>query len=97
MSATSHTPGPWKATGNGIHHGTACVAITHMEPREQRQADARLIAAAPEMLAALKMLQDGGLFQTLLDLERSAIEDGEAEIARPAVQAALDAIAKATA
>jgi len=48
------TPGPWVASGNGVHFGTQCVATTHMEPREQRQADASLIAAAPDLLDACK-------------------------------------------
>jgi hypothetical protein len=52
-----HTPGPWVASGNGVHFGTECVATTHMEPREQRQADARLIAAAPDLLEALRDLE----------------------------------------
>jgi hypothetical protein len=42
---TKHTPGLVEATGNGIHSGARCVALTYMEPREQRQADARRIAA----------------------------------------------------
>jgi hypothetical protein len=55
MSA-QHTPGPWVATGNGIHAGTRCVATTHFEPWEQRATDARLIAAAPELLAVAELL-----------------------------------------
>lgn len=61
MTATSHTPGPWNATANGVHRGTACVALTHMEPREQRLADAKLIAAAPEMAEILReLIQEHG-------------------------------------
>lgn len=54
---SEHTPGQWTASGNGIHVGTRCVATTHMEPREQRTADAKLIAAAPDMLEALRALR----------------------------------------
>ena len=48
------TPGPWEASGNGIHkrlspHYTTCIAITSQAPREQRVSVARLIAAAPEI------------------------------------------------
>lgn len=50
-----HSSGPWKATGNGVHTGIHCVATTHAEPREQRQIDARLIAAAPDMLRLLRV------------------------------------------
>lgn len=40
-----HTQGRAESTGNGIHIGMRCLATTHMEPPEQRQADARRIAA----------------------------------------------------
>ena len=55
-----HSPGPWKATGNGVHTGIHCVATTHAEPREQRQIDARLIAAAPTMLQLLRQISTPG-------------------------------------
>lgn len=55
---TQHTPGPWIADGNGIHKGTRCVATTHTEPKEQRDADAHLIAAAPDLLEALRELRE---------------------------------------
>ena len=40
------TTGSFAATGNGVHVRTRCVATTHMEPHEQRHADAVLIADA---------------------------------------------------
>lgn len=48
---TKHTPGPWVAHSNGVHKGTSCVAITH---GDNTHANARLIAAAPSLLAALE-------------------------------------------
>jgi hypothetical protein len=45
MTNTTHTHGRIEATSNGLHSGMYCVALTHMEPREQRVADARRIAA----------------------------------------------------
>jgi len=64
---SKHTPGPWEAFANG---NTRIGAVTHIHgPQHYRSgycvafvqnhgdrhdADARLIAAAPEMLAALK-------------------------------------------
>jgi hypothetical protein len=48
------TEGMWVASGNGVHVGIRCVAITYMEPKEQRNADARIIAAAPELVEALQ-------------------------------------------
>jgi hypothetical protein len=53
---TKHTPGPWEATGNVVHRGIQTVALVYSTPREQCEADARLIAAAPDLLAALKEL-----------------------------------------
>ena len=60
-----HTPGPWKAhtLPNGSHHiiadhWNASIATT-MYPdsgSEGREANARLIAAAPDLLAALKAI-----------------------------------------
>jgi hypothetical protein len=53
-----HTPGPWEIQdGQYIHavavKGSPCIA-TSPQPHEWREADARLIAAAPEMLNNLK-------------------------------------------
>lgn len=56
MSEYKYTPGPWEASGNGVHkfqskHYGACVAVTH---GDQRHANAKLIAAAPDLLDACK-------------------------------------------
>jgi hypothetical protein len=60
MSETTHTPGPWR-TGRKVfrtiyceEHGTEGRLIGVMDRRE----DATLVAAAPEMLAALAALCD---------------------------------------
>lgn len=50
--------------------------------------------AAPDMLAALKRLEDEGLLQALFDLDSSR-EDGEEPIAAKAVEQARAAIARA--
>jgi hypothetical protein len=71
MGATSHTPGPWIDLDNGF--GTAraihaeksgpALAFVHsysglITPRaEERDANARLIAAAPDLLEALYRLK----------------------------------------
>jgi len=57
----THTPGPWTATG---HDGKQCVIIEctwgsvakvlPVGAQDQETANAQLIAAAPELLAALK-------------------------------------------
>lgn len=57
MSATQHTPGPWlkAATGN-VLDGRGCKVCT-VEPlpgmdNREKETNARLIAAAPDLLAA---------------------------------------------
>ena len=68
---TQHTPGPWHTERNSIHAGSiTCVhgcrnldwieiwAEVRAEGCETREADAQLICAAPDMLAALKELRD---------------------------------------
>jgi hypothetical protein len=62
MSETKHTPGPWKASydryerkhsfvGDGMWFGKISWTVTS----DRNEADARLIAAAPELLEALKL------------------------------------------
>lgn len=59
-----HTPGPWKLSGANTVHGADCVVAfvgtADEEVRrfsgERQSADARLIAAAPDLLAALEEL-----------------------------------------
>ncbi len=57
---TKHTPGPWSLSGANTVHGPDCivafVGTADEEVRrfsgERQSADARLIAAAPDLLAA---------------------------------------------
>lgn len=49
-----HTPGPWHV--DGIHVGSEAYIVARVEafePRAEREANARLIAAAPELLAVV--------------------------------------------
>lgn len=52
----SHTPGQWTATPTGsiIEDGYFEIALVHGEKRDEK---ARLIAAAPDLLAALEYVQ----------------------------------------
>jgi len=87
MSA-KHTPGPWELIGK---QGTAVWAgdkIIAQMPRaridhRQSRIDARLIAAAPELLEALRRIVD------CFEIESGMVTDGH-------IQAACAAIAKAT-
>lgn len=56
----SHTPGPWEARGLTIWEpGKVALSIaTATQHQPSARANAQLIAAAPEMLAALKGLVD---------------------------------------
>lgn len=60
MSAHKHTPGPWCVEGVGIRAlvraGTSgvIVAVRHRLSAQENEANARLIAAAPELLEALE-------------------------------------------
>ena len=59
---TQPTPGPWRLNGQRVEYGPYvagdgfCVATIHRDPPEAYD-NARLIAAAPELLAALVAVQ----------------------------------------
>lgn len=68
MSDTKHTPGPWVSHWSKYRDGEFIVQTEHASrrvlasfdcdgdgPDEQSMADARLIAAAPDLLAVLKV------------------------------------------
>ena len=56
MTEAEHTPGPWKAKGGLILHGNGKSTIVDpMMPTNERYANARFIAAAPDMEKALEM------------------------------------------
>lgn len=55
METMSHTPGPWEVCIRYEPNDWPVYAINgQMESHEEEQANARLIAAAPDLLAALK-------------------------------------------
>lgn len=91
--STKFTPGPWIADGHRIHtaHGYV-VAVLPNENRdadsETTAADADLIAAAPEMLAALQSIAEYW--------NRDHNETAMADACWHAIETALVAIAKAT-
>jgi hypothetical protein len=59
---STHTPGPWRTTGVNVRAGDAliCYAMNHHAnaetPESEKLANARLIAAAPDLLLALERL-----------------------------------------
>lgn len=54
------TPGPWIQDRDAVVAGNDCVALcdTNLRDSAEHHANARLIAAAPDMLAAIKRLID---------------------------------------
>ena len=57
-ASTEHTPGPWVAMGRYVFAGKDCIGIcdTDNAPPARMEANARVMAAAPDLLAALKDL-----------------------------------------
>lgn len=75
-----HSPGPWRVSVDGIYVEDAeGNDIACMSDRAEYDVDARLIAAAPEMLALLRQLKQSGLIVTWRPLhDLLARLDGEA-------------------
>lgn len=85
QAKAAHTPGPWNAIGGNVWDSRAIVATGSWEHRSEseREANARLIAAAPEMLAALRLILASG------PLANGMRDDGAMDQAREAVAKAL--------
>lgn len=63
---TTHTPGPWSVIGTNVSGQSLTVAETYLDEfvsRKTAEANARLIAAAPELLEAAKAMLDPLLVQ----------------------------------
>lgn len=95
MPNTEHTPGPWRAVTATVREdasGLPCRAIVGADgafvalldkidsPNKHGAEDARLIAAAPDLLAALVECED-----LLAELADGGAENPELEIARAAI------------
>jgi hypothetical protein len=95
---TNHTPGPWEwdaEPGHGVWVNAEDIGICRLDfdsalTDAQYKANARLIAAAPDLLAALdELLRFAEPLGTITAM------DGQ-EIALPCIVRAREAIAKAT-
>lgn len=97
---STHTPGPWEAHGKQIigedyvaevhdHSNPNCApqyADTNARLRARHEANARLIAAAPELLAVartVKLWCEKGIIKTVAPYEGN--ESGLLEMARAAI------------
>ena len=86
MSDNSFTPGPWTTDSHGdISSGSEPIAYPYMLAHGHGPANARLIAAAPALLAALELI-----------VRDAAEGNSQAYIRLEALTAARAAIAQAT-
>ena len=97
MSTAKHAPGPWNAfnaswsetfiTAPGFDHGICCLDINHATEESQdadeaqMAANARLIAAAPELLEALQFVMSahGEQLTTAFEQAQAAIAKATGE------------------
>jgi len=90
---SNHTPGPWRAEGGAIKavsHGrtfTIATVAKKLFTEEGRYDNARLMAAAPDLLEALKICLDASRPNAFI--EREALER-----IHQAAQNAIDAVMK---
>ena len=77
---TKHTPGPWHVPkdipGPDKWMVADCCGIIRRSTDEEK-ANAHLIAAAPDMLAALKQIMEEGITGPSCDAARAAIAKAE--------------------
>jgi len=80
---SEHTPGPWAYQNDAITSAYGDIARVHFQSSRDRRGwdDRRLIAAAPELLAACKaalhQMENGTGANDLRSLFRSAIDKAE--------------------
>lgn len=92
----NHTPGPWRVTGPNVRAGDALLAVVtdhwadHPTPDNEKANNARLIAAAPDLLAQLVKMTDA-YAKAMKDAGVTYYPEALAD-----VRAARAAIAKAT-
>jgi len=88
----THTPGPWIVFNGGVSvwaNGGYIKQHFPEAPRDERHANARLIAAAPELLEACKLAED---ILAMLDFEEGTFEDRAKETIQKAIDKAGGAL-----
>lgn len=79
----NHTPGPWENSATYVVGTMGLIADCYMpyRPTQENEANAKLIAAAPELLAALKELLihslEHDLHGPITDKAKAAIKKAE--------------------
>ena len=88
---TKHTPGPWEINesqrGTFIYQDRTenCIAEVYADVNEDQQANARLIAAAPEFLEALNDIANGDAMKGRSSWKTADIVLAYQRIARAAI------------
>jgi hypothetical protein len=83
MSESKHTPGPWHESKTGNHQGLIIAETGENIAVAYDEKDAPIIAAAPDMLAALKaLLNAANQYQDLRDRNGAAVFNAYAAIAK---------------
>jgi len=81
-----HTPGPWRIIGRWLvvpEHGVSIADTYHADrDTEECSANAALIAAAPELLAALKEMREANKGHGYFGPAHPAVQQMEAAIAK---------------
>lgn len=89
---SEHTPGPWTVVVSGLavwsiskppgQNGVIALCDSVARPYAENKANARLIAAAPELLAALEALYEdwNGPLTESVQLARAAIAKAKIEL-----------------
>jgi len=91
MNNTKHTPGPFCTMYDAsVIRGFDCTNVATIQPGPRQRANARLIAAAPELLEILRRIWIAN------DSKNCGIVNGEAVLCRAFADEARAAIAKAT-
>jgi hypothetical protein len=86
MRTAPFTPGPWRTTGLNVRAGDAliCYATNHWAddetPESERQANADLIASAPDLLSALERLAHPMADDDDLDYAREVIRKAKGQL-----------------
>jgi hypothetical protein len=78
-----HTPGPWKVDNSGVTIGDHWLS-DDMSPYDENHPDLALIAAAPELLQALELIEvdkdgDGFICSEAMAQVRAAISKARGE------------------
>lgn len=98
MKKYTHTPGPWRYSGKYVFSNHSLYPIAEVGDIANWEANTRLIAAAPDLLEALKeclgfiCASEMDIIQTIADAEQ---KDGLLTAIRLLKRKAIAAIAKA--